>query len=148
MGSVTGALETLNLSERLVSYIHSLSHIIQENRVEDSRGEREREGGREKGRGGEEREGAKGGISHCCQAINCSMPGWIFQCLPGPGAGAWRHHMIRPSQLTFTSWPYPFPPLSLSFRAAGKQIAESTPQLICNTDPWLISPPHTALPPV
>lgn len=49
MGSVTGALETLNLSERLVSYIHSLSHIIQENREWKTVEGRERE--REKGRG-------------------------------------------------------------------------------------------------
>lgn len=60
MGSVTGALETLNLSESLGSYIHSLSHITQEtptcsmvrereNRVAKTVEKKERE--REKGRG-------------------------------------------------------------------------------------------------
>jgi len=49
MGSVTGALETLNLSERLGSYIHSLSHIT--NREGKTVEKREREREREKGRG-------------------------------------------------------------------------------------------------
>lgn len=57
MGSVTGALETLNLSERLGSYIHSLSHITNREgkTVEKREREREREGEGKKGR-----EGAKG----------------------------------------------------------------------------------------
>lgn len=128
-------------------YTHSLSHITNREGKTVEKRERERER-----RGGEEREGGrekKGGISHCCQAINCSLPGSfrsfnVFQALK---LVLGETTMIKPSKLTCTSLPCPFPPLFPSLRAAGEQIAESTPQRICRADPWLISPPHTALPP-
>lgn len=90
MGSVTGALETLNLSERLGSYIHSLAHITRETPTCSTVREKKNSGAKtvekRERRGGEEREGAKGGISHRCQAINYSLPGsfrsfGVFQAL-------------------------------------------------------------------
>lgn len=128
MVSVAGALETLNLSERLGSYIHSLSHITQETPTCSMVRERkirvaktlERERGRERG-GGEEREGVKRGISHRCQAINYSLSGSfrsfsVFQTLE---LVLVNNTVLRPSWLTLTSWPCPFPPLSRSLRATG-----------------------------
>lgn len=81
---MAGALKTLNLSERLCP-IYTRSHHVGKHLLVTEREYRqektvEREGGgstskeKRRRRGGIEGEGgSKGGISHCCQTINCSL---------------------------------------------------------------------------